>query len=526
MRTMISLVILIAWMTLLGITQASVINIPGDYPTIQAGIDASTDGDTILIADDIYTGNGNFNIDFNGKAIEVTSANGPDSCVIDCQEMGRGFIFHSGETNTSIVRGLTVTGGSTDNYGGGAIYCDSSSPIIENCHFIGNYSEGSGGAIRYLHLAGGNIATLYIVKCLFENNRTADQGGAIAIDDSFSSNILRCRIINNLSADSGGGISCHASTTYIFDTIISGNSTDGEGGGFFYFHGFYLMTNCLLTDNHATRGGAVSGDNDLEIMNCTAFGNGATDSGGAFYNTELEPQITNCIIRNNGPAAMSGFGYGLTSYSNIEGVPPHAEACIDEDPLFVSGHSGSFYLSQVAAGQAEDSPCLNTGSAAADSICFLDKDGNICLSTLTTRTDHMPDQALVDMGYHYSTEPPVPTPTPGPECETLGCDLEIPSGTFSPGDEFFCNALICNPTENTFMDVPLFTVIDVYAELYVLPGMTIDAPPGLSTHTVIPPFTWPENSGEGQAAIYSAMTNEMVSELFGVVGGVQFDWSD
>lgn len=516
---------LLASMTTLTATRAAVINIPDDYPTIQAGIDAAADGDTILIADGVYTGNGNFNIDFKGKAIEVRSANGPETCVMDCQHMGRGFIFHSGETNSSILRGLTVTGGSADNAGGGAVYCDSASPWIENCRFIDNQSEGPGGALRYLHLAGGNRVTLFIAECLFENNRTEDHGGAIAIDDSLSSNILSCRIIDNLSADSGGGISCHASTTYISDTILSGNGTDAEGGGFHYFHGCYVMSNCLLVDNQAVRGGAISGDNDLEIMNCTLYGNSATESGGAIVIVEMEPQITNCIIRNNGPGAMPGFDFGMTSYSNIEGVPPSAQGCIDRDPLFVNGSSGNFYLSQTASGQTENSPCWNTGSAAAGSIGFPDRDGYTFLNTLTTRTDHMPDQALVDMGYHYSSEPPVPTPTPDPECDTLGCELEIPAGNFSPGDEFYCDALICNPTVNTFLDAPLYTVIDVYGEFYVLPFLLIDVPPGLSTHTVIPSFTWPENSGEGQAAIYCAMTNEAVSELFGAFGWVEFTWT-
>ena len=47
------------------------INIPDDQPNIQSGIDAAIHGDTILIADGTYTGNGNYNIDFKGKAITV-----------------------------------------------------------------------------------------------------------------------------------------------------------------------------------------------------------------------------------------------------------------------------------------------------------------------------------------------------------------------------------------------------------------------------------------------------------------------
>jgi hypothetical protein len=64
---------------------------------------------------------------------------------------------------------------------------------------------------------------------------------------------------------------------------------------------------------------------------------------------------------------------------------------IDDDPLFVSGPLGDYYLSQIAAGQAADSPCVDTGSDTA---------ANLGLDTRTTRTDHIGDSGTVDMGYH------------------------------------------------------------------------------------------------------------------------------
>jgi len=62
--------------------KAETIYVPQNYPTIQAGIDAAVDGDTVLIADGIYTGAGNKNISVQGKAIVVKSANGPANCII------------------------------------------------------------------------------------------------------------------------------------------------------------------------------------------------------------------------------------------------------------------------------------------------------------------------------------------------------------------------------------------------------------------------------------------------------------
>ena len=98
-----------------GITFGATIHVPGDYSTIQAGIDAAAVGDTVLVTDGTYTGQGNRDLDFEGKAITVQSENGPNNCIINCEGSWdaerQGFYFHSGETNSSVVRGLTIRNG-------------------------------------------------------------------------------------------------------------------------------------------------------------------------------------------------------------------------------------------------------------------------------------------------------------------------------------------------------------------------------------------------------------------------------
>jgi hypothetical protein len=91
----------------------------GDFPTIQAAIDSVQDGDTIMLADGAFTGEGNRNLDLGGKAITICSRSGnAAACVIDCGEcapesgqLRRGFFFHSGEDSVSIVRALTIANG-------------------------------------------------------------------------------------------------------------------------------------------------------------------------------------------------------------------------------------------------------------------------------------------------------------------------------------------------------------------------------------------------------------------------------
>ena len=57
--------------------------VPGDYKTIQAAIDASVDGDTVRVADGTYKGKRNKNLDFEGKELIVQSDNGPSKTIID-----------------------------------------------------------------------------------------------------------------------------------------------------------------------------------------------------------------------------------------------------------------------------------------------------------------------------------------------------------------------------------------------------------------------------------------------------------
>ena len=115
---------------------------PADFNTIQAAIDDANNGDTVLVTPGTYTGEGNRDIEFKGKAITVKSEDGPETCIIDCQgtydEPHRGFYFHEIEDSNSIVQGFTVTHGYTGPDDGGAFYCKESSPIIKDCIILGN----------------------------------------------------------------------------------------------------------------------------------------------------------------------------------------------------------------------------------------------------------------------------------------------------------------------------------------------------------------------------------------------------
>ena len=119
----------------------------GSYPTIQAAINAGSNGDIIELQPGIYSGRGNRDIDFDGKAITVRSINPSDfnivaATVIDCNgtedEYHRGFYFYNNEGPESAVKGVKIIRGYAEY--GGAIYCDGDcSPTIINCIIKSKY---------------------------------------------------------------------------------------------------------------------------------------------------------------------------------------------------------------------------------------------------------------------------------------------------------------------------------------------------------------------------------------------------
>ena len=148
----------------------TVLNVPTIYTTIQAGIDAAQQGDTVLVADGIYSGDGNRDLTFYGKNITLKSVSGPGatSIIVGGSETDthRAISFENGEDSTSIVEGFTMGYGFVDvavvfagYYSGGVtlkncIITQSSSyglftngwqkPItIDSCRFTGNGSSGA-----------------------------------------------------------------------------------------------------------------------------------------------------------------------------------------------------------------------------------------------------------------------------------------------------------------------------------------------------------------------------------------------
>jgi hypothetical protein len=156
----------------------------GEAPTIQAAIDSTTHGDTVLVADGVYTGEGNWVLDFRGRHIILRAENGPQLAIIDCQGSSasprRAFTFENGEDSTFIVDGFTIRNGYGPAYNytssGGAMFFNITSPTIKNCVFIGN--EAAAGGALYAYRGKPKL-----INCSFAGN-SATVGSALFLNAS------------------------------------------------------------------------------------------------------------------------------------------------------------------------------------------------------------------------------------------------------------------------------------------------------------------------------------------------------
>ena len=166
------------------------------FKTIQRGIDQASAGDTVLVADGIYTGVGNKKIKLGYKNMIVRSVNGPQSCIIDLQHDGKGFDLDWTNTSATLIEGFTIMNGSPASvydYGVG-ISCAWCSAIIRNCIIKNNAGVQWGAGIDIRNSPAHPV----IVNTIFYNNLSSIGGSAVSIYQA-SATFINCTFYNNTS---------------------------------------------------------------------------------------------------------------------------------------------------------------------------------------------------------------------------------------------------------------------------------------------------------------------------------------
>ena len=332
-----------------------------DFATIQAAIDAAVNGDTINLCDATYSGAGNYNLDYGGRAITVRSASdNPQACIMDCgwtgdpNETRRGVRFHTNETSAAVLQGVKIINGHValnDTYEGGAgIKCEAASPSITNCILYNNVTEGRGGG---MDCTAGSAPAL--LGCQFENNTCGwpggggffcedssptfsvctflenhspdSHGGGMVVGGASNVSFANCAFTSNTAGDDGGGLAAFAPVA-LTDCTFAENQTAVHGGGMTAMGSTTTatLTRCIFTNNsapNAQAGAGMGGGLSIfgfapQLQYCTFAGNTAAAEGGGVYAANVaHPTFDHCTFYGNGAPNGGGIALGWPDYSSF-----------------------------------------------------------------------------------------------------------------------------------------------------------------------------------------------------------------
>jgi len=327
----------------------SLLEVPSEYPTIQAAINAASNGDTILLHPGAYGSfvhEGAFHVTIRGPrldGLERRHVSESDTAVIGTLEPrtlldGPGIVIGRGSSlllDNVCVAGwmsppwcragsairveeesslhavecvMTVNAafswGSSCPHdlagcGGAAVITTGSSATFKRCGFIGNFAEADGGAI-YFDMGEGETGRLDVVECHFNDNQSRGTGGDICMTNSehVSSGYTWRYIAPN-----------EALLQVLSSTFEAGSSK--YGGSICIKSGMSFISNCQFERNHATRkGGAISlfGPSTMHVEGCAFSHNRSSGGGGAI-------DYGSTWIRR---VAASHEGSRITSWKYIE----------------------------------------------------------------------------------------------------------------------------------------------------------------------------------------------------------------
>ena len=413
---------------------AAEILVPQDVADLLQAIELAVEGDEIIVS----PGDWSVPINFNGKNITLRSSEGPE--VTRLIGMGSESVvrFDSGEISDAVLEGFTIEsgGGTVTPSGllGGGILILNSTPTIRNC-IIENNTAASGAGI---HIEGPTFGSVQLESLVLRNNSSADSGGGLCLKNSAEATVVNCHFENNVAEVVAGAILCEESTLSVFDSTMTGNSSNlAVGGVWIYLDSEAEMVNCTLENNSSliSGGGVVISDlARATLENCSFRGNMGGSSGGAILldsGSNQETQILRgCVFHDN--FATNAGGHLAISFNPVSlliekctfGVTTAGSAVpisinnsgIDaiqiDSSIVLSGSNGS--IDAIPGSTLVSYSCVQdlsaTGVSSIDSIdqdpLFTDQangiytlePGSPCLNNGNPLLPLDPDGTLTDMG--------------------------------------------------------------------------------------------------------------------------------
>ena len=342
-----------------------------DFASLQAAVDYASDGDEILVAPGVYTGDRPDRVvDLLGKALTLRSSVGPDVTFINGEGKRRGIDCVSGEGEGTLIKGFTITG-CRGTYGGG-ISNSQSSPRFEDCTFIANTAEYGGGMYNY----------------------------------QSSPTLENCRFTGN-TADSGSGAYNYESSPALVDCLFTGNSAAYYGGGVLNYASSPVLVSCVFRENSAdVWGGGVLNvyDSNPAIVDCTVTNNSAAEGGGLYSINNCDdnstPSVTDTVLCGNAPDHTYGpwvdNGGNCLSFAcvdaNDDGTP---ESCggAASDVLTVPSKTYPTIASAIEAASSGDVILVGPGIYTADHPAHV---VDMLGKAVTLRSSDGPEATIID----------------------------------------------------------------------------------------------------------------------------------
>ena len=378
--------------------------VPGDYPSIQAAINAVVagalpDGTTIDVAPGTYPEL--LSVGATTRSFTIRGLGGPSTTIVDAGGQGTALTVVGASGNVTF-RGLTFRRGARPGGTGGGFFFQHASPIVIDVVFeLSTASAGAGG-----HLYDSNAT---FTRSTIRNNTSTSRAGGVLIDQGSRPVFTQVDILGNASgtggpgegnAAVGGGVQSYDSSPTFRHCRINGNSSKFAAGGVYHIGLFdsprgtatlvledteiadNVTTSFSPADNPSEGGGVNIEDNAVATLTRVRVLRNRANTAGGLNAYRARYDIVDSVIEGNQATgrADGGIGGGITGSSNNVTLPVRPSSVITLTRTLVRNNIGLTGGGVVVTGDVNLPATLTLTDSVIDGNSAQNQGGGVLLS--------------------------------------------------------------------------------------------------------------------------------------------------